>query len=281
MRPGARKPREEPRGRSSVEWGQGEWRRARVHAGRSVGGDRITSSSDLDAGDSIDSSSSSSSTASLEVPLPVRVVGTARYIWCSHWPGPELARPSLQRDRADGRAILVADHLAPGSRIGGADLRRALARRRADAPRWEPGRPRLASLVHHSYPLLIVVHPRPAPRCPDRHVLGCLFIVAPGLGHLRSTPLIQSSRRHVAVDRYPKINALTFNPDPKRIANACPEFSRACMNASCTMRPDRRKVTEGGQIRAGGTGQGSGGSSCEASGGFLTTTAPRSSTYEL
>ena len=26
------------------------------------------------------------STASLEVPLPVRVVGTARYIWCSHWP---------------------------------------------------------------------------------------------------------------------------------------------------------------------------------------------------
>ena len=35
---------------------------------------------------SIESSSSSSSTASLEVPLPVRVVGTARYIWCSHWP---------------------------------------------------------------------------------------------------------------------------------------------------------------------------------------------------
>ena len=40
---------------------------------------------------------------------------------------PELARPPLQRDRANRRAIFVANHFAPRSRIRGPNLRRAFA----------------------------------------------------------------------------------------------------------------------------------------------------------
>lgn len=41
--------------------------------------------------------------------------------------GPRLPGPALERDRADGRAILVADHLAPCPGISRTDLGGALA----------------------------------------------------------------------------------------------------------------------------------------------------------
>src|SRR6478735_2222691 len=41
--------------------------------------------------------------------------------------GPGLAGPALEGDVADGRSVLVADHVAPGAGIRGADLGRAAA----------------------------------------------------------------------------------------------------------------------------------------------------------
>ena len=41
--------------------------------------------------------------------------------------GPRLTRPALEGDGPDRRPVLVADDLAPGARVGRADLRRTLA----------------------------------------------------------------------------------------------------------------------------------------------------------
>ena len=50
--------------------------------------------------------------------------GQIRLVFPSSSPG--LTGPALQRNGADGGAILVSDHLAPGTGIRGANLRRTL-----------------------------------------------------------------------------------------------------------------------------------------------------------
>jgi hypothetical protein len=99
--------------------------------------------------------------------------------------GPELAGPPLQRDRANGRPVFVANHFAPSARVSGSNLRGTF-------PHAEQSLS-IGSQTCHGPPVLSssrnTAHrcsSPPGARCPDNQLRGPINDFAPGLGLLKS-----------------------------------------------------------------------------------------------